>query len=44
MEGAKYGQKVSDTGTYHYVEPNYGKTLQLIIGSNGYLVTAYPFG
>ncbi len=43
MDGAKYGQRVSDTGVYHYVEPNSGKTLQLIIGNNGYLVTAYPF-
>ena len=43
MDGAKYGQKVSDAGAYHYVEPNSGKILLLVIGSNGYLVTAYPF-
>jgi len=39
--GAKYGQKV-DTDIYHYVEPQSGKTLELIIGNNGYIVTAYP--
>ncbi|MCK9330736.1 MAG: PEGA domain-containing protein [Candidatus Cloacimonetes bacterium] len=43
IDGAKYGQKVSDAGAYHYVEPNSGKILLLVIGSNGYLVTAYPF-
>ena len=43
MNGAKYGQKISDTGVYHYIEPSSGEILQLIIGSNGYIVTAYPF-
>ncbi len=43
LDGAKYGQKVSSAGAYHYVEPNSGKILLLVIGSNGYLVTAYPF-
>ena len=41
-DGAKYGQKIDDNGVYHYVEPISGKILLLIIGSNGYIVTAYP--
>ncbi|MCK9330738.1 MAG: hypothetical protein M0Q94_12765 [Candidatus Cloacimonetes bacterium] len=43
LDEVKYGQKVSDAGVYHYIEPNSGKILLLVIGSNGYLVTAYPF-
>ena len=42
MDGAKYGQKVNNDGVYHYVEPNSGKILLLVIGNNGYIVTAYP--
>ena len=40
--GAKYGQKIGSNGEYRYVESNSGKTLQLIIGDNGYIVTARP--
>jgi len=46
MEGAKCGQKVLDPhkkGLYEYVEPSSGKTLHLVIGSNGYVVTAFPY-
>ncbi|MBN1432880.1 MAG: hypothetical protein JW931_08930 [Methanomicrobiaceae archaeon] len=43
MDGAKYGQKVNDNGVYHYVVPETdGKILELIIGSNGFIVTAHP--
>jgi hypothetical protein len=42
MNGAMYGQKVDESGVYHYIEPNSGKTLELIIGKNGYVVSAYP--
>ncbi len=42
LDGAKNGQKIDDNGVYHYVEPNSGETLRLIIGSNGYIVTAHP--
>ncbi len=44
QDGAKYGQKINDNGVYHYVEPTSGETLRLIIGSNGYIVTAHPLG
>ncbi len=43
MEGAKESQKINDNGVYHYVEPNTGEILLLVIGNNGYIVTAYPF-
>ena len=42
LDGARYGQKINDIGVYHYVESTSGKTLRLIIGSNGYIVTAHP--
>ncbi|MDK2891184.1 MAG: hypothetical protein PWR21_1816, partial [Methanoculleus sp.] len=42
LDGAKNGQKINDNGVYHYVEPNSGEILLLIIGSNGYIVTAHP--
>ena len=44
MEGAKYGQKVNEDGLFEYVEPNSGKILHLVIGDNGYIVSAFPFG
>lgn len=42
METAKYGVKITGN-VYHYVEQHSGKTLRLIIGSNGYIVTAHPY-
>jgi hypothetical protein len=46
MKAAKDGQKVSNpkkNGLYEYTEPVSGKTLHLVIGSNGYIVTAFPY-
>ena len=42
MNGAKNGQKIDTSGVYHYIEPNSDKSLELIIGDNGYVVSAYP--
>ena len=42
LDGAKNGQRVNGNGVYHYMEPNSGEILLLIIGDNGYIITAHP--
>ncbi|AKB73460.1 hypothetical protein MSLAZ_0199 [Methanosarcina lacustris Z-7289] len=43
-EGVAKGTMDSSTGIYYYdVAPDCDKVLRVVVGSNGYIVTAYPF-
>lgn len=41
--GAKNGQFLPTKGVYEYIEPVSGKKLHVAVGSNGYIVSAFPF-
>jgi len=46
MIGAKDGQDISTPlhkGLHEYIDPDTGNILHLVIGSNGYIVTAFPY-
>jgi len=40
--GVKYGQYIPEKKVYEYIEPVSGNKLHVAVGSNGYIVSAFP--